>query len=78
MTPYYALYEAKRRLVMTKETIDMMGGENECPAMVLGQRDMLELEVDYYRGRVKITTFWLTILTFCVTMVILHYYYGVI
>jgi len=56
MTPYYALYEAKKRLVMTKETIHMMGGEDECQPMLLGQRDMLELEIDYHREQsVKFT-----------------------
>jgi len=28
-----------------------MGGESECPDMVLGQRDYLELEVEYFRER---------------------------
>lgn len=60
MTPYYALYEAKKRLVMTKETIQMMGGEDECQPMLLGQRDMLELEIDYHKGEsVKFTMFLL-------------------
>ena len=41
--------------------IDMMGGEDECQPMLLGQRDMLELEVDYYRQQsTKFTIFLLT------------------
>jgi hypothetical protein len=27
----------------------MMGGEDECQPMLLGQRDMVELEMEYYR-----------------------------
>jgi hypothetical protein len=51
MLPYLDYLEAKKRLKLAKETIDMMGGEDECPPMVLGQRDYLELEVEYFRER---------------------------
>jgi hypothetical protein len=27
----------------------MLGGESECQEMILAQRDMIKLEVDYYR-----------------------------
>ena len=72
-------YSAKRRLKESNITIDMMGGEDECQPMLLGQRDMLELEVEYYRDRsVKFTIFLLTLITFCVTLGLLHFHYGVI
>lgn len=69
MIPYYYLHEAKQRLVNAKKTIEMMGGEDECQPMLLGQRDMLELEVEYYRETsVKFTIIMLTLITFCVTL----------
>jgi len=51
MIPYLDYLEAKKRLANAKETIELMGGESECPDMVLGQRDYLELEVEYFRER---------------------------
>ena len=40
---------AKKRLQESKKTIDMMGGEDDCQPMLLGQRDFLELEVLYHK-----------------------------
>ena len=78
MIPYYYLYEAKQRLINSKRTIAMMGGEDDCQPMLLGQRDMLKLEVEYYREQsVKFTIILLTVATFCVTLGILCFYYGV-
>lgn len=79
MIPYFDYLEAKKRLANSKETIELLGGEDECPPMVLGQRDYLELEVEYFReinGRFNIGL--LTVVTFCVTLIVLHYHYGVI
>jgi len=74
MLAYYYLYVAKLRLANAKETIKMMGGENECQPMLLGQRDMLELEVKYYQK----TSWFFTIglLTFAVAFVILYVLYS--
>ena len=66
---YYYLREAKLRLENAKQAIDMMGGEDECQPMLLGQRDMLELEVDYYRKESrKVTIFLLTFVLFSCTI----------
>lgn len=73
MLAYYYLHEAKQRLANAKETIEMMGGENECQPMLLGQRDMLELEVEYYRKASRFFTIGL--LTFAVASVILYVLY---
>jgi lipopolysaccharide export LptBFGC system permease protein LptF len=71
---YYYLYEAKQRLANAKQTIEMMGGEDECQPMLLGQRDMLELEVEYYR---KYSWFFtIGLLTFTVVSVILYVLYS--
>jgi len=79
MLPYYYLYIAKQSLIGAKKTIAMMGGGDECQPMLLGQRDMLELEVEYYREESKkFTIRLLTVVVFCVTLGILHYHYGVI
>lgn len=73
MICYFYLYEAKRRLVNAKQTIQMMGGEDECQPMLLGQRDMLELEVEYYQ---KVSRFFtIGLLTFGVVSVILYVLY---
>jgi hypothetical protein len=51
-----------------------MGGEDECQPMLLGQRDMLELEVAYYR---KVSWFFtIGLLTFGVVSVILYVLYS--
>jgi hypothetical protein len=69
MIPYYYLYVAKQSLVGANKAIVMMGGEDECQPMLLGQRDMLELEVEYYREQsAKCTIFLLTLAVFCVTL----------
>jgi uncharacterized protein with GYD domain len=73
MIPYYYLHEAKQRLVNAKKTIEMMGGEEDCQPMLLGQRDMLELEVEYYRERSKtFTTIFLTVISIGVIMYLLY------
>ena len=73
MIPYYYLREAKQRLIGAKKAIEMMGGEDDCQPMLLGQRDMLELEVEYYREKsARCTIFLLTLVVFCVTLYILH------
>ena len=49
MRSIYYLWEAKRRLKACEEFIDLYGGEKECNAQILAQRDMIHLEVEYYR-----------------------------
>ena len=43
---------ACRRLKESEKTVIMMGGERECNEMILGQRDMIKLEKEYYRDEV--------------------------
>jgi uncharacterized protein with GYD domain len=74
MIAYYYLYEAKQRLANAKQTIEMMGGEDDCQPMLLGQRDMLELEVEYYQKTSRFFTIGL--LTFAVASVILCVLYS--
>lgn len=75
MIPYFDYREAKNRLKLAKETIELMGGEDECPPMVLGQRDYIELEVDYYRLRsLKFTVLCLFTVVICVIIYVLHRY----
>lgn len=78
MIPYFDYIDAKRRLKLAKETILMMGGEDDCQPMLLGQRDYLELEVEYHREQsIKFTVGCLFTAGVCVTMYFLHRY-GVI
>jgi hypothetical protein len=62
-------FEAKARLKESIKTIEMMGGEDECQPMILGQRDMIELELEYYRHESKkFAVMALTTLIVCVTI----------
>ena len=36
-----------------EQTVEMMGGEDECQPMILGQRDYLILEVEYFTEKCK-------------------------
>jgi len=56
---------AKRRLKEANKTVYMMGGVDECPPMVLAQRDMIELEVNYYAEETK---FWVVLTTIIVVV----------
>lgn len=65
-------YSAKKRLEESKKTILMMGGEDECQPMLLGQRDFLELEVEYYKGHMVRMLF--ATLTLSILAVIIYFY----
>lgn len=43
---------ACRRLKEAEKTVMMLGGERECQEMILGQRDMIKLEKEYYHDEV--------------------------
>jgi hypothetical protein len=76
MIPYIGYFRAKRSLKLAKETIRMMGDSTNY--MLEAQRDMLELEVKYFlQTSIKFTIFLLTLTVFCVTLSLLHFYYGV-
>lgn len=78
MIPYFDYLEAKRRLANAKETIALMGGESECPDMVLGQRDYLELEVEYFRERNGKYNLGLLIGGIISVIIVVLYRYGVL
>ena len=65
--------EAKARLKESIKTIEMMGGEYECQPMLLGQRDMIELELEYYRYESK--KFVLLALITVIACATIAYYY---
>lgn len=61
---------AKRRLRESNKTVYMMG--DDCPPMLLAQRDMIQLEMEYYKQEVvKLMTF---AFFFCVG-VLLYYFF---
>jgi hypothetical protein len=71
MIPYVGYIQAKRSLALAKETIKMMGDSTNY--MLEAQRDMLELEVDYFREQSKkFTIYLLTLATFCVSLYYLN------
>jgi hypothetical protein len=65
-------FDAKQRLKESIKTIEMMGGEDECQPMLLGQRDFLELEVKYHLKQSKL--FFIYTLTAIILSVILYFY----
>lgn len=73
MFSVFNYFEAKSRLAESIKTIEMMGGEDECQPMLLGQRDFLLLEVEYYRDQIK--TFATGALFFAIVCAILFKYY---
>jgi len=78
MIPYFDYLEAKKRLDNARETIELMGGESECPDMVLGQRDYLELEVEYFRERNGKYNLGLLIGGIISVIIVVLYRYGVL
>ena len=55
---------ALRRLKESKKTVTMLGGEREAPPMIRAQRDMIQLEVNYYRDEVgKFLVLFLVVVT---------------
>lgn len=69
MLPYFDYLEAKNRLKLAKETIELMGGEDECPPMVLGQRDYIELEVEYHQQQSKKFTMFAVLTIFTISSI---------
>jgi len=71
MIPYYYLWQAKKSLALSKETIKMMGDSTNY--MLEAQKDMLELEVEHFRVQsAKCTIFLLTVAVFCVSLYYLY------
>ena len=72
-------FQAKERLKESIKTIEMMGGEEECQPMLLGQRDFLMLEVDYYRDEFKSNCFYLlTATSVCVILYFINNYFRIL
>lgn len=67
MIPYIAYIDAKRSLALAKETIKLMNDPDNY--MLEAQKDMRELEVEYYRKEcINFTGKLLTVVVFCVTL----------
>lgn len=76
MIPYIDYINAKRSLTLAKETIKLMNDPDNY--MLEAQKDMRELEVEYYRNQSIMFTIGLLItVLFCVMMYIL-FRYGVL
>lgn len=76
IAPYYYI-DAKRRLIESKKTIQLMGGEDKCQPMLLGQRDFLELEVSHYRDEtVSLVYKALTFVGICVILYLVNNFLG--
>jgi len=53
MLSIFHYWSAKERLAEHEKTIMMLGGESECQPMILAQRDMVELEMKYYKEEMR-------------------------
>ena len=53
MLSIFHYWSAKERLAEHEKTIMMLGGESECQPMILAQRDMVELEMKYYKEQMQ-------------------------
>lgn len=51
MIPWLDRREALERLDNMNKTIQELGGENSAPAQLLGQRDMIQYEVEFHEER---------------------------
>lgn len=49
MRSFYYHWEANRRLKACNDFIASYGGEDVCGSQILAQRDMIMLEVQYYK-----------------------------
>jgi len=74
MLSIFHYWSAKERLAEHEKTIMMLGGESECQPMILAQRDMVELEMKYYKEEMQ-DLLWQTGLFFAFTMIVLSTYY---
>lgn len=71
MIPYIGYYQAKKSLIGIKQTIRAMNDPDNY--MLEAQRDMLELEVDYFREEsTKFTIKLLIVVVFCVILLYLY------
>ena len=72
-------FQAKARLKESIKTIELMGGEDECQPMLLGQRDFLMLEVDYYRDTfISNCVYLLTGTIVCVILYFINNYFRIL
>jgi hypothetical protein len=74
MLSIFHYWSAKERLAEHEKTIMMLGGESECQPMILAQRDMVELEMKYYKEEMRDLIFQ-TGMFFAFTMIVLSTYY---
>ena len=63
---------SSQRLKESHKTISMMCGPEECNSMVLAQHEMIELEVNYYRGESKKSGVIFVVLMFIAVGVLLY------
>lgn len=63
MMCYLHYISAARRLKEANKTVIMLGGEREAPEMVRAQRDMIELEKEYYGDECINMNFLMILLT---------------
>jgi len=72
----------KRRLEEQNKTVHMMGGETECPPMLLAQREMTQHELEYYKEQMVdllLTSIQLTsIMLLLLSLYVLLHDFGVI
>jgi hypothetical protein len=64
---------ASRRLKESDKTIFMLGGKEDCDAMILAQNEMIKLERDYYKEESIKFAFYFSVIFFVVLMALTFY-----
>jgi hypothetical protein len=68
---------ACRRLKESEKTVMMMGGESECNDMILGQREMIKLEKEYYHDEtIKMAINTVMVTSFILVVFSLYNFFG--
>ena len=69
MISFFKYFSARRRLLSSIDTIDMMGGEDMCDPMILAQTEMLHNEVTYfYYQMLREIIYFLLLVAVCATL----------
>ena len=74
MISLFRYISARRRLSSSRDTIDMMGGEDMCDPMTLAQTEMIYNEVTYFYYQMwKEVIYILLLVAVCGTMYIVYF-----
>lgn len=74
MISFIHYISALRRKKESDKTVYMMGGRDECDAMILAQNEMIGLEVEYYKE--ESIRLFVSLIIFCIFLFMFVLYFG--